>query len=407
MTLRLEPRHNAVTNDRSFAGAVVPNSNRIPVRPIDSLTGIRGVAAIWVFLTHFQPVLARYLGDASLNDNTFLYNGFRGVDLFFILSGFILMYVHEDDFRTIDREKLKTFYVMRFFRVYPLNTIVLVSLIPIVITLPNLVDWFRYDDGVPIPYHSHDFSVAGLVQSILLAQAWTVMKLGEWNGPAWSLSAEVFGYAFFPILAFVIARRTSVFLCAASATASLAILAVLLVIGHHTQDSPTGTFGLIRMIFGFFSGMCLARCARLWPEGQEKSSLLTYAAAVIIIATLSFPRTNMLIMFGFAIMIFGLSYETGLINQVLSSKLMVFLGKISFALYMVHYVPLKMSLWLLPESAVADVGLQSRIVCLVGIVALCFGLAVIVHHHVELRFQRYARLVLRQPGKRPAAALHV
>src|SRR4051794_24814627 len=69
-------------------------------RSIDSLTGIRGVAALWVFLTHYQAVMAAYLHSPEINDNAFLYNGFRGVDLFFVLSGFILMHVHGEDFRT-------------------------------------------------------------------------------------------------------------------------------------------------------------------------------------------------------------------------------------------------------------------------------------------------------------------
>jgi hypothetical protein len=216
-------------------GAPTPRA-AAPPRGIASLTGIRGVAAVWVFLTHYQAVMAGYLQSPAIGANRFMYNGFRGVDLFFALSGFILMHVHGQDFHRVEAGPLRRFYILRGFRVVPLNTAVLLALVPLVLTLPGLVDWFRVDHGAPIPYHARDFSAAGFVQSLLLAQTWTFAKLGEWNGPAWSLSAEVFGYAIFPLLARMLIRRNAATFCAAAALASLSLLMVLLAVGGHAQD---------------------------------------------------------------------------------------------------------------------------------------------------------------------------
>jgi peptidoglycan/LPS O-acetylase OafA/YrhL len=110
------------------------------------------------------------------------------------------------------------------------------------------------------------FSAAGFVQSLFLAQPWTLIKPGEWNGPAWSLSAQVFGYAFFPVLARFLIWRRSAAVCRVSVFASLTVLMIQLIIFQHTQDSPTGTFGLIRMTFGFVAGMSMSRCCHLWHE---------------------------------------------------------------------------------------------------------------------------------------------
>ncbi len=393
---------------RPTGPAAASHSQGAGSRSIDSLTGIRGVAAVWVFLTHYQAVMAAYLDNPRIGDNSFLYNGFRGVDLFFVLSGFILMHVHGEDFRTLGANALRRFYVLRFFRVYPLNTVVLLALLPIGIGMPGVVDWFRMDHGVPIPYHSHDFSAAGFVQSLLLAQTWTVLKLGEWNGPAWSLSAEVFGYAMFPLLACGLVRWRSAAACAAAAFASLTVLMVLLVRFGHTQDSPTGSFGLIRMIFGFVAGMGMARCFRLLPASARLAGLplgsAAAAASVAFIAlALAAPWANMLVVFGFCGLIFALAFQQGPVNALLSSRPAMFLGRISFSLYMIHYIPLKLSLWLL-QTQLDGTGLATRVACLAAVVVVCLVLAALTHRFLELRFQRYARLVLgTSPGVRPHA----
>jgi peptidoglycan/LPS O-acetylase OafA/YrhL len=362
---------------------------------IDSLTGIRGVAAVWVFLTHYQAVMAAYLHSPAIGDNSFLYNGFRGVDLFFVLSGFILMHVHGEDFRAFREDALWKFYVLRFFRVYPLNTVVLLALLPIYFFMPDLVSWFRMDHGVPIPYHSHDFSEAGFVQSLFLAQTWTFIKPGEWNGPAWSLSAEVAGYALFPILAYFLMRRRSPWACVFYALVSLAILMLLLVLFRHTQDSPTGTFGLVRMLFGFVAGMAMSRCFQLRPDATWLGAPLALGSLAFIVVALSVRSANMLVVFGFCGLIFSLAFQQGVINAALSGRVSMFLGRISFSLYMVHYVPLKMSLWL-SQTMFAESGLAVRIVCLISVAGICLALAMITYRFVELPLQRYARAFLRK-----------
>lgn len=356
-------------------------------------------------MTHFQAVMSAYLNAPSINGSSFLYNGFRGVDLFFVLSGFILMHVHGEEFRLYDRDTLQRFYILRFFRVYPLNTALLLALVPMAILLPELVNWFRFDHGIPIPYHSHDFSAAGFVQSLLLAQTWTLLKLGEWNGPAWSLSAEVFGYALFPILANWIVRRNQAVTCVMGAAGSLITLIALLILFHHTQDSPTGTFGLIRMLFGFIAGMFMARCFALLPTAAVTGERVIVASLIFLVAALTIRWANMLVVFGFCGLIFGLAYKKGPVNAVLSSRPIMFLGQISFSLYMIHYIPLKVSLWLLQTTSLSDAGLPIRIGCLVGLLLFCLGLAIVVHDQIELRFQRLARNLLRRMKPAPTPAM--
>ncbi len=365
---------------------------------IPSLTGIRGVAALYVFLTHAQVVLATWLEAPSINNNGFLYNGFRGVDLFFVLSGFILMHVHETDFVTVRRASLRRFYVLRFFRVYPLNALILLALVPLVLALPGFVDWTRVDHGVPIRYHDHDFSRAGFVQSLLLAQCWSVIKPGQWNGPAWSLSAEVFGYAAFPWLAWAALRCRSAALAGAVAAGSLLALVGAIYVFHHAGDNPTAGFGLVRMGFCFVAGMTLQRCFRCWQGGAEAAAALTLASVAWILLCLVWRPLNVFVLLGFGGVILGLAYRRGPVNAALESRLALFLGRISFSFYVVHYIPLRLSVWVF-QTRLHDAALWLRVGCLVALFGACVGAAAALQRWFEVPCQRLARRVLRGERK--------
>lgn len=371
---------------------------------IPSLTGVRGAAALWVFGTHAQPVLASYLHAPAIGRSTVLAEGFRGVDLFFVLSGFILMYAHAGEFRTLRRRPVTRFYAQRLLRVYPLNTAVLMALVPLVLALPGFVEWSRSDHGVPIPWHEREFSGGGLVQTLLLAQTWTVAKLGEWNGPSWSLSAEVFGYAAFPLLAWAASRCRSGTLALGAAASSLVALLLLLVRFHHATDNPTGTFGLVRMVFCFAAGIALARGRALLPRAGRLAGAVTLAALAEVALALALPGLAALTTFGLAGLIWGLSYRRGPVDGLLCSRPALFLGRISFSFYLVHYVPLHLASWAYGPP-VAGAGLAVRLACLVLLGAGCLGLALLFHHGIEVPMQRLARTLHGRKAARPAVGL--
>ncbi len=362
---------------------------------IPSLTGVRGVAAAYVFLTHAQPVLALFLAVPAIDDWLVLRNGFRGVDLFFLLSGFILMHVHAADFATLERERTRRFLVLRAFRVYPLNAAVLLLLVPAAVLLPGFVAWTRMRGGVPVPWHEHDFSAAGLLQSALLAQCWSGVKPGQWNGPAWSLSAEVFGYALFPPLAWMAMRVRRARLAAAAAGAALGLLCLALLAFGHAQDNPTAAFGLVRMLFCFAAGIALWRCFRLWPAGTRAAPTLAAASLAWVAVCVGVPGPGMLAVFGFAGLILALAYRRGRIDAALSSPAALFLGRISFAFYLVHYPLLQLAAWLFERQGWAAAPLPARVAMLAALLGLCVAAAELLHRLVERPSQRLARAVLR------------
>ena len=85
--------------------------------PLYSLTGVRGVAALWVVLFHIQE-LSIYQDVSWLDLIPFAAGGFREVDLFFILSGFIMMHVHATDFCNFSIRRYVLFMSLRVIRIF-------------------------------------------------------------------------------------------------------------------------------------------------------------------------------------------------------------------------------------------------------------------------------------------------
>src|SRR3569623_861731 len=159
---------------------------------LPSLTGVRGVAALWVVLFHLQ----QYAGDFGLDPIQGLpglRTGWAGVDLFFVLSGFILMLVHERDFVRLNWPSAFRFAWLRFFRVYPLATVVLVLILLLVLADRQFSAWFS---GASIP---HNLTASSFVRTLLLANRWWSPTDGDWNQPARPPRAAPLSYVTFPI----------------------------------------------------------------------------------------------------------------------------------------------------------------------------------------------------------------
>ena len=99
---------------------------------IPSLTGIRGIASFWVVLVHFGTSLSSVSGIKWLGSIAIVSRGYLGVDLFFILSGFVLTLNYAAPVRVGVKRDARTFLVGRVFRLFPLNCSVLILLVVLV-----------------------------------------------------------------------------------------------------------------------------------------------------------------------------------------------------------------------------------------------------------------------------------
>lgn len=155
---------------------------------IGALTGIRGFAALWVVLHHALSAYP-FLSNHFIITN-FLQKGWLGVDLFFILSGFVISFVHQYEFTTLRFYRFKIFLLLRLSRIYPAHLIMLLSLIPIVCIAQFL---FHYHSPID------QFSLSKFFYSLFVLNGWGFSASDGWNVPSWSVSSEWFAYLCFPL----------------------------------------------------------------------------------------------------------------------------------------------------------------------------------------------------------------
>ncbi|HVY33677.1 MAG TPA: acyltransferase [Caulobacteraceae bacterium] len=359
------------------------------MRDIPSLTGLRGVAALWVMAFHICKVAgphAVWAAHAGL-----LSFGWTGVDLFFVLSGFILMWVHGAQFARPTRETLGRFALGRILRVYPLSLAVLALIVLLTWADPGFVAWYRAQD-------SDNFSLAALIRTALLATRWVTGGGGDWNEPTWSLSAEIIGYCAFPGLAFVLTRCSARMAMAIGAAALASLAAFELATGLAGSNPIDQISALMRMGCGFIAGMAACRVRQVVGERSENFGALGSLGAVLIMGlAFQFKLGVLLAPAAFAVLIFCLSLGAGALNGLLSSRPALFLGRISFPLYLIHLTPL---LWL---SARMDIGTLAPVQTaglVAAYVAACLAMAYALHLAIERPLHRWAG---RGPVLRPSS----
>lgn len=322
---------------------------------------------------------------------SFLSEGFRGVDLFFVLSGFILFYVHRNDFVTITWARTRHYAAARYWRVYPLNAAVLLIIIALAIALPAFID-------------PTGFTITAIIQSFLLAQRWFMPDFGSINGPSWSLSVEIIGYAAFPLLAFGLNRirlpRMHLFV---AGLCLLALVAVSYRFGFATRNI-TGRLTIIRMFPAFIAGAALGgvfMCSAGWI-GRHAAALAT-ASVLAALVMCSVPVLPGLTIFPIAALVLALAYERGQVSRFMASGPVIWLGRISFSLYLTHFTILNLIVWATAggkESPLLD-GTYT-----VGMLVAIIAVAALVYYGAERPLtqisHRFSRL--RAASKPPVSA---
>lgn len=310
-------------------------------RELPALTGLRGTAALWVFAYHLYKSFA---GDGAHLFTSqaipFLREGWRGVDLFFVLSGFVIAHVHLRDFERPGVPQLWSYATRRFWRVYPLNAfwhaaVVLLFLVaPAVLTMQP-----RYDPASLTP--------EAFAAGVLLVQAWVPGYTLVWNWPSWSLSAEIAAYLLFPLMAVGanrVQRPEHGWLLAALALTALGI--ILYLRGKLGANAAGSYNGLLRSTFCFAAGVAMCRAIALAPLSDTAANRLGAAGVVLAIlgcasgswGPVRVPLSiNYLCVPAAALLIVAASAERGVTMRLLSGRGARRLGDVSFSLYLSHW----------------------------------------------------------------------
>jgi len=317
---------------------------------LSSLTSLRGIAALLVILFHFDVVFSRL---AAPDSPFFIRKGYLWVDFFFLLSGFIIMHVYGKSFSNgLNFQNFKQFMRARFARIYPLHIFSFLSVIALFI-------WYRghYELNA---IDKINFDLKAIPTNLLLLQSMGFHKYLSWDTPSWSISTEWWMYVAFP---FVLVPFRKVVAWKKRAVLLFIIIGYLFIIYYlyplSKAASPfpsaeknylldvTYDYGFFRCFLGFLFGMLLYEFYRIkWGYSYlKKSGALLLSTAIIFVAlSLKIPDIITVMIFGSIILMSA--YTEGAGKLFLNLKPLVFLGDISYSLYLMHMPLLFLMLFL-------------------------------------------------------------
>ena len=306
----------------ALTGAAVP-----PAGEIRALTGLRGVAALMVVGVHATPVLAP---DAPGWLAAVLAQGQVAVDLFFVLSGFVLARAQPG----LDRSGVGLFLWRRAWRIYPLHVAVLGVLAGYVLVAVS------GGDGFIAP----DFPWSRLPATLLLLQPFLFHGSTDWNPPDWSIAVEMLcSLLLWPAL--VVLRVVG----RAGLVAGLLALAAAANLAAHGGETA-GWPAVLRGACGFGFGMALARLAARqgaggvgsgWTARVRRSASGTMAELAagggFLVSVAADTPAASVVLAGWLVL--ALSHEAGAVSWWLRGRRVTWLGRVSYSIYLVH-VPL-------------------------------------------------------------------
>ena len=346
------------------------NSDSHELRP---LTGIRGIAAIAVVFFHFSSSWYPLMPALKCLDSIAA-RGWLGVDLFFILSGLILSYVYTSGDKKFGIHEYKKFLWFRLARIYP-NHIATLGFLVLLVVLTNFI-------GIKI---SGKYPIWCLPFEVTLTQGWPFIPSGIWNYPSWSISAEWFAYlCIFPISWRILRCRLG-----AMGFLFLGYFFLALWLGCFRLEIFKNHGALLQVSCEFMAGSLFFGAIREAPALARVLQKYGTLFFIVILAIagflpLSAGFASYLIILVFPLLLISLTSETSFFAKSVSTRVMLWLGKISYAMYMSHAIVQKLIKVFLPSEHYAHATLEIRALVLFTNMALILLGAVLLYYLVEI-----------------------
>lgn len=327
------------------------------------LDGLRGLLALSVVVSHI-------IGGITAWSATRLFIGaYLAVDIFFILSGFVLArLLYQRNYTHI------SFFWMRFFRLWPLHVSVIIFCIIV-------YEFNRYMGRYAPPGSFKDVSL--FLKNSFFLMTMGIEKIPVINPPSWSIGIEFWTSAV--LLPMLVRIRPS-------ALYALSVVCYAFIAYNVKGLAPAYTIysfvslGLVKGIAGMTLGIAIYKTQKEVYEILRKIDLEWLAALFVfsisyIFVAIIWQKHSPLNFIVIALTIPILNVETfGKVNfvyKLFSSKPLVWLGKISFSLYLIH-TPILVLLGV-PNIAkrVGDVNAA------IFVAMICVGAAALVHYYFE------------------------
>lgn len=288
---------------------------------IYSHTGLRGIAALAVFIGHIYSHKHIEWGLEKKFFMMFMWEGYA-VDLFFILSGFILNYVYVNNNKNID---WKSYSIARIARIAPLYYITM---------LPGIIYSLYINEYISLRYAIYILANITFISGFF--------GLDAINLPAWSISIEMAMYfAIFPLIVAYYPKHIN-------ATKNILIIIAFILIFVYIECSEKinikiyesviwNTRPILRGICGFVIGYIVC----ILYKKLNKPSLYTINLAITIsfliaISSITSLLPNIILLLTFPIIVYYISFDEDYFSSILRKKPIQWLGDRSYSIYLWH-----------------------------------------------------------------------
>ena len=287
----------------------------------EALDGWRGVCACCVVLFHFH-------GYSPLYTSALVRNSYLFVDFFFVLSGFVIAFNYSTRLDTWPG--VKRFLILRLGRVYPRHAFMLLCFVAW-----ETLRLLAHSDGT----FAGPQAPPGVITNLLLVQSMGIHDSLTWNGPAWSISTEWWAYVLFALVCAWRGMRNWLLLATAIAAP------ILLVHLSRSGMDTTYAWGYVRCVFGFALGVACFRIYSLAAPAARSPGVaaMTFVECAMVFAVVAFVSAagtspmSFMAPFVFAAAVLIFAAEGGLVSRVFHSRPLVWLGTVSYSIYLTHY----------------------------------------------------------------------
>jgi peptidoglycan/LPS O-acetylase OafA/YrhL len=303
-------------------------------RYLSNLTPLRGIAALLVAIFHFEMAVARFVPATQ----TMLFEkSYLMVDLFFIMSGFIIFHVYGDAFKTsIPKNNFKQFMVARFARIYPLHFFALLLLLVFTFFLPpgdNQAKLIEEPTAIPTGF--------------LLLHSFYIHHCYIWNIPSWSIGSEWWCYLLFPVMALFMNRKKIFAIIVFIIVIVAAYYSIMYLLPRknplyssvpvpHNINS-TYDYGFLRGLAGFMCGVIVYIVYQL-PSAKKifGKDIFCILSLLTTIAALHFAMNDTICVLLFGLLVLGFACNEGLVHKACNNKILQYIGNISYSIYLMQ-----------------------------------------------------------------------
>ena len=348
------------------------------IRYLDSA---RGIAALMVFVMHFYE--RKYQGQNLNSYLSIIFNGRDAVSFFFLLSGFVLSYKYIVQNKPLD---LRKFYTSRFFRLWPafFFTVIINCLyifyIRNFLTVDKLADIFIFNkDG-------------------FWEEAFLLRFHNNFYGPGWTLTMEMvasFLLPFFIVIAMKDKRLITwlivIFYVVVGSNffSSIQFLLGILISCYYSQINAES----FRQRKWFkYRYLILFAAIAVWPiryydDLFHFGPTYKYLANYFGIDAFSYSSLSS------AVFLVAILYSKP-VQNFLENKVLVFIGKLSYSIYLVHSISVGIIYDVVEKSIPSrnpNVVVASMII---SYVVVTFTLAMLMHYFIELPFMTIGKRIV-------------